>query len=84
VISGTPRTEKRAWFARVEADPCVTIHLKQDVVADLSGTARVIDDEEERRALLAHVARAWGRDELEVMVRHGPLIEVVLDGPPTA
>ena len=31
----------------------MTIHLKQDVVADLSGTARVIDDEEERRALLA-------------------------------
>ncbi len=84
VISGMPRREKRAWLANVEADPRVTIHLKQDVVADLSGAARVITDEEERRALLAHVARAWGRDDLEVMVRDSPLIEVVLEDPVTA
>ena len=79
VISGMPRGEKRAWLANVEADPRVTIHLKQDVVADLSGAARVIADDEERHALLAHVARAWGRDDLEVMVRYSPLIEIVLD-----
>jgi hypothetical protein len=79
-----PRAEKRAWLANVEADPRVTIHLKQDVVADLSGAARVITEEEDRRALLAHVARAWGRDDLEVMVRDSPLIEVVLDDPATA
>jgi deazaflavin-dependent oxidoreductase (nitroreductase family) len=84
VISGMPRGEKRAWLANVEADPRVTIHLKQDVVADLSGAARVIVIEEERRALLAHVARAWGRDDLEVMVRDSPLMEVVLDDPATA
>ena len=84
VISGMPRAEKRAWLANVEADPRVTIHLKQDVVADLSGAARVITEEEDRRALLAHVARAWGRDDLEVMVRDSPLIEVVLDDPATA
>jgi deazaflavin-dependent oxidoreductase (nitroreductase family) len=84
VISGMPRGEKRAWLANVEVDPRVTIHLKQDVVADLSGAARVITEEEERRALLAHVARAWGRDDLEVMVRDSPLMEVVLDDPATA
>ncbi len=84
VISGMPRGEKRGWLANVDADPRVTIHLKQDVVADLSGAARVIVIEEERRALLAHVARAWGRDDLEVMVRDSPLMEVVLDDPATA
>jgi deazaflavin-dependent oxidoreductase (nitroreductase family) len=84
VISGRPRREKRAWLANVEADSRVTIHLKQHVVADLSGVARVITDEKERRELLAHVARAWGRDDLEVMVRYSPLIEVVLDDPVTA
>ncbi|HZL15290.1 MAG TPA: nitroreductase family deazaflavin-dependent oxidoreductase [Verrucomicrobiae bacterium] len=79
VISGMPRREKRAWLANIEADPRVTIHLKRDVVADLPGAARVVTDEAERRALLAHVARTWGRDDVEVMVRHSPLIEVVLD-----
>ncbi len=84
VISGMPRTEKRAWVANVEADPRVTIHLKRDVVADLPGAARVVTDQAERRALLAHVARTWGRDDLDVMVRDSPLIEVVLDDPAAA
>ena len=79
VISGMPRRAKRAWLANIEMDPRVTIHLKLGVVADLPGTARVVTDEGERRELLAHVARTWGRDDLEVMVRYSPLIEVVLD-----
>jgi deazaflavin-dependent oxidoreductase (nitroreductase family) len=79
VVSGMPRREKRAWLANIEANPRVTVHLKRDVVADLPGGARVVTDESERRALLAHVARAWGRDDLEVMVWYSPLIEIVLD-----
>ena len=79
VVSGMPRREKRAWLANIEANPRVTVHLKRDVVADLPGGARVVTDESERRALLGHVARAWGRDDLEVMVRYSPLIEIVLD-----
>ena len=79
VISGMPRREKRAWLANIEADPRVMIHLKRGVIADLPGAARVVTDEAERRALLAHVARTWGRDDVEVMVRYSPLIEVVLD-----
>jgi len=79
VVSGMPRREKRAWLANIEANPRVTVHLKRDVVADLPGGARVVTDESERRALLAHVARVWGRDDLEVMVRYSPLIEIVLD-----
>jgi hypothetical protein len=74
-----PRREKRAWLANIEANPRVTVHLKRDVVADLPGEARVVTDETERRVLLVHVARAWGRDDLEVMVRYSPLIEIVLD-----
>jgi len=79
VVSGMPRREKRAWLANIEANPRVTVHLKRDVVADLPGEARVVTDETERRVLLVHVARAWGRDDLEVMVRYSPLIEIVLD-----
>ena len=79
VVSGMPRREKRAWLANIEANPRVTVHLKRDVVADLPGEARVVTDESERRAFLGHVARAWGRDDLEVMVRYSPLIDIVLD-----
>jgi len=79
VISGMPRREKRAWLANIEADPHVTIHLKRDVVADLPARARVISDPDERRRLLADVARAWGRTDLDTMITYSPLIEVVPD-----
>ena len=79
VISGMPRREKRAWLANIEVNPHVTIHLKRDVVADVPARARVISDLDERRRLLADVARAWGRSDLDTMVAYSPLIEVVPD-----
>jgi deazaflavin-dependent oxidoreductase (nitroreductase family) len=78
-ISGTPRDGKRAWLLNLEADPHFTFHLKDLRGADLPATARVITDEAERRDVLAGVARAWRRDDLDNMVRHSPLIEVTLD-----
>ena len=80
-ISGMPSPRRRDWLANLEANPRFTFHLKGAVRADLPARARVIADEAERRAILPHVARAWGRDDLEEMVRHSPLIEVTLDGP---
>ena len=77
-ISGTPRPRKRDWLRNLEADPRLTFHLKGDVQADLPATARVIEDEAERRTILAQVARNWGRDDVEEMVRYSPLIEVTL------
>jgi deazaflavin-dependent oxidoreductase (nitroreductase family) len=82
-ISGTPRSDRRrSWLANLEADPHFTFHLKGKVKADLQATARIIDDEAERRAVLANVARAWRRTDLEEMVRHSPLIEVTFDSKP--
>ena len=78
-ISGIPRPTKRDWLRNLEADPRLTFHLKESVRADLPATARVITEEAERRAILAHIARTWGRDDLEAMVRDSPLIEVTLD-----
>ena len=78
-ISGTPRRNRRSWLANLEADPHFTFHLKGRVSADLSATARIITDEAERREDLAYVARAWGRTDLEAMVRYSPLIEVTFD-----
>jgi len=79
-ISGMPRREKRAWLANLEADPRLTLHLKQDLRADLPATARVITDATERRAVLTQVARAWNRDDVETMVAWSPLVEVNVDG----
>jgi deazaflavin-dependent oxidoreductase (nitroreductase family) len=79
-ISGMPSPRRRAWIANLAADPRLTVHLKGPVaVADLPATARIVDDEDERRRILERVARAWNRTDLDRMVRESPLIEVVLD-----
>ena len=78
-ISGTPSRRRRSWLANLEAKPRFTFHLKGRVKADLQATARIIDDEAERRAVLPHVARAWGRTDLDAMVRYSPLIEVTFE-----
>ena len=77
-FSGVPSPNRRSWLANLDADPHMTFHLKGKVHADLPATARVIDEEAERREILPHIARNWGRKDLEVMVRYSPLIEVTL------
>jgi hypothetical protein len=79
-ISGMPRPEKRDWLANLEADPRLTVHLKRTVNADLPARARIVDDEAERREVLAEIIRtAWRDMDLEAMVRWSPLIEVTID-----
>ena len=78
-ISGIPSPKRRSWIANLEADQRLTFHLKGKVRADLRATARIIDEEKERREVLPHIARAWGRKDLEQMVRYSPLIEVTID-----
>jgi len=83
VISGMPMRERtRAWIRNLEADPRLTIHLKQGPVADLPATARIVTDEAERRELLVHVARNWGRTDVDAMVAWSPLIELAIPGYP--
>ena len=79
-ISGMPRAARRAWIANLEADPRLTFHLKGSVTADLPATARIVDDPDERRRVLAGVARVWNRTDLDAMVAHSPLIEVSIEG----
>lgn len=77
-ISGVPYRNRRSWLANLDADPHFTFHLKGKVAADLPATARIIEEETERREILPHIARIWGRKDLEQMVRHSPLIEVTI------
>ena len=80
--SGMPSPGRtRAWIHNLASDPRLTIHLKGPVVADLPGSARIIVDEAERRAVFARLVKVWRGSDLEVMTRYSPLIEVTLTGP---
>ncbi len=79
-ITGMPRSDRRrSWLANLEADPHLTFHLKGRVVADLPASARIVTDEGERRAVFVHVVRVWRGQDIEIMTRHSPLIEVTFD-----
>src|SRR2546425_7789432 len=60
-ISGTPYPRKRRWLLNLEADPHFIFYLKGRTSADLPATARVIDDEAERRGEPPPHARAGRR-----------------------
>lgn len=77
-VSGMPGF-KRHYIANLSVDPHFIFHLKGAVVADLPATARIITDEAERRSVMAHIARAWKRDDVDRMVAESPLFEVTID-----
>lgn len=80
-ISGRPNpNRRRSWLANLEAHPEFTVHLKGAVKADLPAAARIVTDESERRRILAEVARAWSRTDVDAMVAGSPLIEITIAG----
>jgi deazaflavin-dependent oxidoreductase (nitroreductase family) len=81
-ISGMPGFP-RAWLANLAARAEFTFHLKGAVSADLPARARVITDPAERREVLAQVANAWRRRDIDAMVASSPLVEVEIDGYPS-
>jgi deazaflavin-dependent oxidoreductase (nitroreductase family) len=79
-ISGLPSRRERKWLLNLRADPRITLHLRHGGDSELQATAREITDPAERRAVLERVAWAWHRDDVDVMVEHSPLIEVLVEG----
>jgi deazaflavin-dependent oxidoreductase (nitroreductase family) len=79
-ITGTPG--RRGWLANLTANPMFTVHLKDDVIADLDARATPVADESTRRAVLTHSAAAWYRSQvaLETLVAAAPMVEVVFTG----
>jgi len=77
IISGLPG--RRSWYANLLANPSMTFHLTGAVKADLPAKARAILDPGDRRAVMARVAANWQRNDLEVMLRRSPLVEVTFD-----
>jgi deazaflavin-dependent oxidoreductase (nitroreductase family) len=81
VISGQPSERTRAWLHNVKANPAVTLRFKgPDGVGNVEGTAHEITEPVDRRHLLEQVARNWRRDDVDVMERYSPLIEVEVPG----
>jgi deazaflavin-dependent oxidoreductase (nitroreductase family) len=80
-ISGMPMPRRRSWLANLDADPAFTLHLRKPAARDVAATARIIDTDAERRSVMPHVARNWGRTDIETMVRQSPLIEVSIEPP---
>ncbi len=78
-LSGIPMPTRRSWLANLDADPALTLHLRKPLPAAVAATVRIIESEAERRAVLPHVARNWGRDDIELMVRQSPLVEVTIE-----
>ena len=83
-ITGSPSRRTRAWLYNLRADPRFTFHLKRTVHADLPATARIIDDEAERRDVFEKVVTVWTNQDVETMTRFSPLIEVSFAGGDTA
>jgi len=78
-ITGSPSRSTRAWLYNLRADPHFTFHLKGRVTADLPATARIITDEEERRALFVEIVKTWTNQDVETMTLYAPLIEVTFE-----
>ena len=78
-ISGIPSPRRRSWLANLDGNPSFTFHLKGQTKADLPARARIIEDADERREILPHVARTWRRNDIDRMVEQSPLIEVLFE-----
>jgi deazaflavin-dependent oxidoreductase (nitroreductase family) len=70
---------KRDWAANLFANPEFTYHLKQSIKRDLSATARVVRDGEEKRDLLERIlAKEGALDQLEARVEGSHLFFIAL------
>jgi len=77
-LSGMPGRQ-RSWLKNMRTNPRITFHLKGSVQADLPATVRELTEPGERRRIMERVASNWGRDDVDVMMTHSPLVEVLFD-----
>jgi deazaflavin-dependent oxidoreductase (nitroreductase family) len=83
-ITGRPG-HKRDWLANLIANPQFTVHLKDDVSADIPADARVITDESERTGILYRIlTESWDNEPAKAehilprWVDDAPLVEFTL------
>jgi F420H(2)-dependent quinone reductase len=87
-ITGTP-PRPRGWYRNLEGNPRFSFHLKHDLHADLSATARPITEPTERREVLQRLLASLNdpsnpdplpnQPPLEDWVASSPLVEITFD-----
>ncbi|MFK8025332.1 MAG: nitroreductase family deazaflavin-dependent oxidoreductase [Ilumatobacter sp.] len=79
VIGGTPG--RRDWWANLQADPRLVVHLKDDVVADLPATATPVTDAAIRAEIWNHLSTDWyrGQTPVEELIASAPTVELSFD-----
>jgi deazaflavin-dependent oxidoreductase (nitroreductase family) len=76
-LSGSPG--KRDWYANLLANPNFTFHFKESIKLDIPATAYPIEDEAERRTIMAKIIKIYdGGSSLEAWVAGSPLMRIVL------
>ncbi|MCH7655408.1 MAG: nitroreductase family deazaflavin-dependent oxidoreductase [Chloroflexi bacterium] len=67
----------RDWYANMRVSAAFTLHLKQNVAADLEATATPIVDDAERRSVLRPLLEQSGHlDQIEARLASSPLVRV--------
>lgn len=77
LITGTPGT--RDWYANLQADNRLILHLKDDFPVDLAAEAVPVLDPDRRREILTAPQTKWYRGEADVdaMVAESPMVKLV-------
>jgi len=85
-LSGVPSPRTRDWLNNLAENPQFVFHLKARVSADLTATATVITDSNERRRVLSafvdefnlrnREGSSWPRAEVDAWVDASPLARV--------
>jgi deazaflavin-dependent oxidoreductase (nitroreductase family) len=80
IITGSPGP--RNWLANLIANPEMIFHLKGAVKADLPAKARIVNDPDERRAIMSAPETSWYRDNhggVDRLVASSPMVEVIFE-----
>ena len=79
VITGTPGP--RDWFANVQANPSIVVHVLEPTAVDLAAQAITISDAAFRRTVFTAPHTSWYRTQRPVaeLVATSPMIEVTFE-----
>jgi deazaflavin-dependent oxidoreductase (nitroreductase family) len=72
-LTGSPG--RRDWYANLEANPELVVHVKTGEPVDLSARARPIEDPDERREVFGRLLSST-RYDLETWIAQSPLAEL--------
>lgn len=75
-ITGTPHP--RDWLANLRADPRLTVHLKQGVIADVAARAVEVVDRDTRRWVFEEPLADWylTQTSIEHLIDEAPMVEL--------